>query len=512
MVKAIGIDLGTTYSAVSILSETGQPIILENQDGDKLTPSVVFFQTVDGKDEPLVGIQAKNFAATQPDNVVQYVKRQIGDPNWKFDSLSDHSYSAEEISAIILKRLKEGAENALGHEVTDAVITVPAYFDDARRVATRQAGEIAGLNVLRVLNEPTAAALAYGLSSDKSETVLVYDLGGGTFDVTLMKIENGHFDVLGTDGDRNLGGFDFDNALAMLIAEKMEAEGAEGVIVDPDFAGMLREKAEATKRSLTTIEKTNVFLDYKGKPYKISLTREEFEKETEGLVQRTQEILEDVIEEAQLSWEQVDHVLLVGGSTRMPMIRANLEKNLGRSIQYSINPDEAVATGAAIQAALEAVNQGVETEPVLLGIAGKIEVSDVTSQALGVLALSPETGNEMNSIIIPKNAKIPSKHEEVFSTVSDNQASIRVQVTQGDDIDPEFVTIIGESTINLPGTWPKNTPIKITFHYDIDQTVFVEVYDQNDTLVGHFEIERTANMSSTDLQLASMKIQNLTID
>ncbi|HGJ3054747.1 TPA: Hsp70 family protein [Streptococcus pneumoniae] len=252
MSKAIGIDLGTTYSAVSVLSETGQPQILLNQDGENLTPSVVFFQDFDGKDEPLVGIQAKNLAASRPEAVVQYVKRQMGNPNWKFDSPSDTVYTAEEISAIILKRLKEGAENALGDKVEDVVITVPAYFDDARRTATKHAGEIAGLNVLRVLNEPTAAALAYGISAEKNETVLVYDLGGGTFDVTLMKIKDGEFDVIATDGDRNLGGFDFDNALSMIIAEKMEEQGAEDIYTDEHFTALLREKSENTTQIIHT--------------------------------------------------------------------------------------------------------------------------------------------------------------------------------------------------------------------------------------------------------------------
>lgn len=512
MGKAIGIDLGTTYSAVSIMNETGMTEILDNQDGDKLTPSVVFFQSFDGNDEPLVGIQAKNLAATQPENVVQYVKRQMGDPNWRFDSLSDISYSAEEISAIILRRLKEGAENALGEEVTDVVITVPAYFDDARRTATKQAGEMAGLNVLRVLNEPTAAALAYGVQNSKKETVLVYDLGGGTFDVTLMKIENGNFDVLGTDGDRNLGGFDFDNALAVLIAEKMESGGAKDVIVDPNFAGKLREQSEAAKRALTTVDKTNVFLDYSGKPYKVNVTREEFENATRSLVERTQEILDDVINEAGVDWSEIDQVLLIGGSTRMPMIQRTLEQSLGRSIQYSINPDEAVAIGAAIQATLESVKNGNYVSEEVSEIAEQIKVSDVTSQALGVIATSSETGREINSVIIPRNAKVPSKYTELFSTVVANQKSINIRVTQGDDEDPAFVTIIGESVLELPGNWPKGHAIKISFHYDIDQTVFVEVHDENDKLIGQFEVERAANMNSKDLLVSSRKIQELSID
>ena len=512
MSKAIGIDLGTTYSAVSVLSETGQPQILLNQDGENLTPSVVFFQDFDGKDEPLVGIQAKNLAASSPEAVVQYVKRQMGNPNWKFDSPSDTVYTAEEISAIILKRLKEGAENALGDKVEDVVITVPAYFDDARRTATKHAGEIAGLNVLRVLNEPTAAALAYGISAEKNETVLVYDLGGGTFDVTLMKIKDGEFDVIATDGDRNLGGFDFDNALSMIIAEKMEEQGAEDIYTDEHFAALLREKSENTKRGLTTVEKTNVFLDYKGKSYKIPITRVEFEEATKSLMNRTEELLDDVVEESGMSWDEIDQVLLIGGSTRMPMVQRKLEEKIGKKIVYSINPDEAVAQGAAIQAALEIASksESADVSETVRGLAEKLVVSDVTSQALGTLALS--NGVKRNTIIIPKNSKVPNKYSEYFSTVVDNQQNVLVEVTQGDDEDPQFVTVIGESTIKLPGDWPAGTVLKVTYHYDVDQTVFVEVHDSDNHLLGTFEVERQANLDKSAVEVASRKIKDLTID
>lgn len=225
MGHVVGIDLGTTYSAVATLGADGVPQILPNAEGESTTPSVVFFQDIDGADEPMVGSMAKHMAGTSPDDVVQFVKRHMGDPNWRFESSSGNSYKAEEVSAIILKKLKQDAELALGEPVTDAVITVPAYFDDARRVATKQAGAIAGLNVMRVLNEPTAAAISYGLDTGKNGTVLVYDLGGGTFDVTILRINDQHFEVVGTDGDRNLGGFDFDNELMKFIADDIVKQG-----------------------------------------------------------------------------------------------------------------------------------------------------------------------------------------------------------------------------------------------------------------------------------------------
>ena len=296
-------------------------VVLQNSEGENTTPSVVFFSTSDGKDEPVVGTMAKHMAATSPDDVVQFVKRHMGDPNWRFDSSSGQSYTAEEVSAIILKRLKQDAELALGEPVTDAVITVPAYFDDARRTATKQAGKMAGFNVMRVLNEPTAAAISYGLDDEKYGTILVYDLGGGTFDVTALRVKDLNFEVLGTDGDRNLGGFDFDNALMKLIADDVAKQGGEGLLNDYEATADLREKAEMAKRSLSNVAKTNVFITFQGKNYKVSVSRKDFEKATGSLLNRTRELVEDVLDETNLTWDGIDYVLLIGGSTRMPMVR-----------------------------------------------------------------------------------------------------------------------------------------------------------------------------------------------
>jgi len=343
MSRAVGIDLGTTYSAVAILRDTGEPEVLPNRDGENITPSVVLFQAFDGRDDPLVGTMAKHSAASAPEDVVQFVKRNMGESAWRFNSTSGTAYAAEEVSAIILRRLKEDAELALGEPVTDAVITVPAYFDDARRTATRHAGKIAGLNVLRVLNEPTAAALSFGLDTSAEGTVLVYDLGGGTFDVTLMRISAGEFDVLGTDGDRNLGGFDFDNRLIEYIAAKVEEQGGPDLLDDNAQVVALREKAEMAKRSLTTVATTTVHVSADGRPFRVAVERSEFERITADLVNRTRDLTQHVLEEAGVSWGQVDHVLLVGGSTRMPMIRSLVEKLAGKAADRSVHPDEAVS-------------------------------------------------------------------------------------------------------------------------------------------------------------------------
>lgn len=509
MGRTVGIDLGTTYSAVAILRETGEPEILPNRDGEDITPSVVLFQSYDGRDEPLVGTMAKHSAAGAPDDVVQFVKRHMGDSAWRFDSSGGHSYTAEEISAIILRRLREDAELALGEPVTDAVITVPAYFDDARRTATKHAGRIAGLNVLRVLNEPTAAALSFGLDTSAEGTVLVYDLGGGTFDVTLMRIAAGEFDVLGTDGDRNLGGFDFDNRLIEHIAEKVQEQGGPDLLEDAGQVVALREKAEMAKRSLTTVATTTVHVSAGGRPFRVQVERAEFERITADLLRRTEDTTELVLEDAGVSWSQVDHVLLVGGSTRMPMVRTLVEKLAGKPADRTVHPDEAVALGAAIQAAME--DSAAPGGDLTLFDGTAPVVSDVTSQSLGVIQLDSDTGREVNTIVIPRNSKIPAKFSVGGFTVQDNQTSINVQVTQGDDTDPEYVVEIGSKDIPIP-PYPKGAPVRVTYAYDIDQTVFVELTDQTaGRSLGTFEVDRPANLSDDEVNRAAAKVSALSV-
>ena len=509
MKKAIGIDLGTTYSAVAVLRETGEPEILSSRDGEDVTPSVVLFQEYSGADEPLVGTMAKHSAASAPDDVVQFVKRHMGDPSWRFDSSSGSSYTAEEISAVILKRLKEDAELAMGTEVTDAVITVPAYFDDARRTSTKHAGKIAGLNVLRVLNEPTAAALSFGLDNSASGTVLVYDLGGGTFDVTIMRIQGGDFDVIGTDGDRNLGGFDFDNRLMEYIAAQIQEQGGPDLLVDTAQVAMLREKAEMAKRSLTTVATTTVHVSADGKPYRVQVTRAEFQRITSDFLRRTEDLAESVLEDGNLAWGDVDHVLLVGGSTRMPMVRELVERLAGKPADRSVHPDQAVALGAAIQAAVE---QAATTGQDLNIYEGSpLVVSDVTSQSLGVITVTDDLNTKVNTIIIPRNSKIPAKLGADLRTASENQTALHVEVTQGDDTDPQYVIVAGDKTLPIP-PYPIGAPIRVVYAYDIDQTIFVEVFDQTaNKSLGTFEIDRMSNLSDEQLNTATLKVAGLAV-
>ena len=517
MRTAIGIDLGTTYSAIAVMQD-GKPTILPNIEGQNITPSVVLFPSTDAGEEPLVGEMAKHSASTAPLDVVQFVKRQMGDPNWRFESANGQSYSAEEISAVILKKLKNDAETALGQPVTDVVITVPAYFDDARRTATRQAGQIAGMNVLRVLNEPTAAAMSYGLSQDKNGTVLVYDLGGGTFDVTIMDINDGDFDVLATDGNRNLGGFDFDNRIAEYVFEQIKAQGIErDVRTDDLLVAEIREKAEIAKKSLTTVAQTSIMLTVDGKHIRIKMTRDEFESRTEDLLNTTRELVEDAMENAGKSWSDIDHLLLIGGSTRMPMVKKMMTSLSCKNPELNVNPDEAVALGAAIQAYVS-VNESsaIEKEqdggvPAVIG--GElitINVSDVTSQALGVILLN-DYDQEENFVVIPKNAKIPTKGEQHARTVVDQQTSILVRVTQGEDREVRYVTEIGSKEIPIP-PYPKGSPFTVSYAYDIDQTVYVELFDDTKgVVVGKFEIDRLMNLDDEEVKNAMQRISKMDI-
>jgi molecular chaperone DnaK len=508
--EIIGIDLGTTYSAVARLGADGRPEILRNRDGDNIMPSVVLFQG----DVPIVGKMAKHSAATAPDDVVQYVKRAMGDPTWRFETSEGAAFRPEEISALILKRLKEDAELVIGAPVTDAVITVPAYFDDARRRATIDAGKIAGLEVRRVLNEPTAAALAYGLNADVDGNVVVYDLGGGTFDVTVLRIADGVFDILATHGDRNLGGFDWDNALMTLVNQRFMAEGGPDVFDDDRGVADLREKAESAKHMLSTVEQTRIAISVGGVSKVIAVTRADFEEATSPLLSRTRDIAEMVLEDAGLTWPQVDHLLLVGGSTRMPMVRSAMEKLSGRTAERTVNPDEVVAMGAAVQSAI--VRSEVAGGPVALagssgGVAKLPTINDVTSQGLGTVAVDPQTGRKVNAVIIPPNTRIPAKFGQEFSTMHDGQTGIDVDVTQGDDTDLEYVSVITTQKVAIPA-YPAGAKVRITYAYDIDQVVFIEVEDLTaNTSLGRFEVTNIANMSAAELGRAIRKTESIEV-
>lgn len=479
---AVGIDLGTTFSAVAKVNAFGKPELIPNREGEKLTPSVVYF----AGESPVVGTMAKRSVQASPLDVVEFVKRSMGDPSWRFETAAGTQYRPEEISALILKRLKVDAERVLGAEVTDAVITVPAYFDDAPRRATIDAGTIAGLNVRRILNEPTAAALAYGLDGSVSGNVVVYDLGGGTFDVTVLTITGGDFRVLATHGDRNLGGFDFDNELMRLLNTRFIAAGGPDLLDDPAWEASLREKAELAKRTLSSAPSTQVVLSAGTVTTTLPVTRAEFEDLCSALVSRTRDSVEQVVEEAGLTWRQVDRVLLAGGSTRMPMVRQMLEKVANRPPDWSQNPDDLIAQGAAIQAHL--LDQESNPATGLRATAPLPKIRDVTSHGLGELIRRGHSEELRNRVIIPRNSPLPASGSHTAGTLRDQQESIRTRITQGDSAEPADVRVIADRRFPITPR-PRDSPFVLTLRYDVDQVIYAVVTDKTTgSDIGVFEI------------------------
>jgi molecular chaperone DnaK len=507
MGRVVGIDLGTTYSAIAVVNEHGKPDIIPNREGERITPSVVLF---DG-DAPMVGSMAKRSAVASPLDVVQFVKRQMGNPSWKFRSQLGQEYSPEEVSAIILKRLREDAEVMLGGPVTDAVITVPAYFDDAQRKATQDAGRVAGLNVLRIINEPTAAALAYGLGKvSEPQTILVYDLGGGTFDVTIMRLDGASIEVLSTGGDKNLGGFDWDNVVMQYLNEQFQAQGGSDLCDSGTLEQDLRDKAEISKRTLSSRDKTNVFLSAQGKTCTVTLTLTDFEALAAGLIRRTGTIMEMVLEDAGLKWEQVDKILLVGGSTRMRAVPALVERISGKKPSFEVHPDEIVALGAALQGALLHVASG-HSDLVESASFPLVEILDVNSHSLGVVTVD-DSRRERNSIVLKKDTKLSTKVSDVFNTVVDGQTALLVQVTEGEDTDLAYVKVVGEATMAIP-PYPKGAPIEVFFEYDPNGIINVSVFDLTAKKpLGNVVIKRESNRSEGELQRMTDKLSTLNVN
>ena len=506
--RAVGIDLGTTYSAIATIGPDGDPVIVPNREGERITPSVVLFQG----DYVAVGSSARQAAAESPDDVVQFVKRKMGDRSWSFVTSSGEQIEAEMVSAAILRRLKEDAEIALGEPVTDAVITVPAYFDDARRRATIDAGEIAGLNVLGVINEPTAAAVSYGMQSGLQGTVLVYDLGGGTFDVTVMRIEGTDFRVLSVQGDRNLGGFNWDNELMGYLAREVQQVAGVDPLDDDLLSAELRDKAERAKRTLTTVPETRVMMRVDGKQHGIRVTRATFEEITRGLLAQTRTNVELALADAGVAATEVDHLLLVGGSTRMPMVRDLLTSMTGRQPRPGGNPDEAVALGAAVQAALLAARASADpadapAAPAAPSTTPPVAIHDVTALGLGVVTFDEGSGSYQNTVLLPRNSPVPGSGSEDFVTSEAGQTNVLVEITEGDDEDVEFVTVVGRGQIALPYR-DDRAPVRVVISFSANAVIFAEVFDGGDgRKLGDLEIERRSNLSRNQLTRATAQLR-----
>ena len=463
MPKAVGIDLGTTNSVVSVL-EAGEPVVIPNAEGARTTPSVVAFAK-DG--EVLVGEVAKRQAVTNADRTIRSVKRQIG-TNWNVD-IDGKKYTSQEISARTLMKLKRDAESYLGDTVTQAVITVPAYFDDHQRTATKEAGQIAGLEVLRIINEPTAAALAYGLEKDSDDqTILVFDLGGGTFDVSVLEIGDGVFEVKATHGDPQLGGDDWDQRVMDWLIDSFKGDHGVDLGNDKMAVQRLKEAAEKAKIELSQVTSTQINLPFitatDAGPLHLdySLTRAKFQEMTADLIERCRSPFDQAVSDAGVSKDQIDHVIMVGGSTRMPAVQELVNKLTGREPHKGVNPDEVVAMGAAIQAG------------VLKGDVKDILLLDVTPLSLGI-----ETKGGVMTKLIERNTTIPTRKTEVFTTAEDNQPSVEIHVLQGEREMSDFNKTLGKfQLVDLPLA-PRGVPqIEVTFDIDANGIVNVRAKDR----------------------------------
>ena len=507
--KVIGIDLGTTNSVVSVL-EGGEPKVLANQEGNRLTPSVVAFTD---QGETLVGEQAKRQAVTNPKNTVYSIKRFMGRRHSEVSAeekivpysvvggsedyvqveATGETYKPPEISALVLRKLKEAAESYLGHKVNRAVVTVPAYFNDAQRQATKDAGQIAGLEVERIINEPTAASLAYGMDKKQDQKIAVFDLGGGTFDVSILEVDAESVEVLSTNGDTHLGGDDFDEVLINHIADTFQSEQGIDLREDAMALQRLREASEKAKQELSTAQTTDINLPFiiadanqEAKHLQLSITRADFERLIDGLVERCRKPILDALSDAKLKPSDIEEVVLVGGSTRIPKVQDFVKELFNREPHRGVNPDEVVALGAAIQGGIIA---GDVTDVVLL---------DVTPLSLGI-----ETEGGIMTTLIERNTTIPTSRSEIFSTAADNQTAVTVQVFQGERQMAHDNRQLGQFNLDGIPPAPRNVPqVEVTFDIDVNGILNVTAKDKATNKEQSVRIEESSGLSDGEIEQA----------
>ncbi len=517
----VGIDLGTTYSAIAQLDHDGNPKLIANADDRPITPSVVLLGD-DGR--VMVGPSFERISIATTEQIVEAVKREMGNEDFSV-VYQNKKLTAEFISALIMKKLKQDAEERIG-PIANAVITVPYYFNDVRRKATQDAGRIAGLNVIDIINEPTAATLAYAWmkgelgrsdKDSKEKTIMVYDLGGGTFDVTVVCYTPTNFKVLATDGDVMLGGLDWSRRLVDHVSEQFMRKFGEDPREDPEALRTFSQECEEAKRVLSEETQCPISVYYKGKTLTVSLTRADFERMTADLLQRTKDTTELVLQQANVDPNTLDEVLLIGGSTYMPVVEQMLRDICDKEPSRTVIPEEAVAQGAAIHAAiLEAKAAGGEgniAEAIIKRLRS-VNTSDVNSHSLGVKITDPEEKSQkINHIMIPKNTQIPFKHTQKFVTNSDNQKRIHVYILEGDAKDPDACTQIGDfRVVDLPPDLPKGSPVEVTYEYDANGRIHAAAKELTHNKVATTEIVRDYGLDDQGVDAFRELAQNYNVE
>ncbi|VTT97418.1 Heat shock protein 70 OS=Planctomyces limnophilus (strain ATCC 43296 / DSM 3776 / IFAM 1008 / 290) GN=Plim_3585 PE=3 SV=1: HSP70: HSP70 [Gemmataceae bacterium] len=505
----IGIDLGTTFCAVAALDDRGRPVSVPNRDGDILTPSAVYLA---GDGSAVVGQPALDLALEEPERVATLVKRRMGLPDYG-RPVAGREFRPETLSAVILKKLAQDAAAHLG-PVTGCVITVPAYFDDTRRKATMDAGRIAGLNVLDIIDEPSAAALAYsvgagGAAAPAPQTVLVYDLGGGTFDVTLVKLGKKRFQVLGIEGDVRLGGRDWDDRIAAHAAERFAKEFGTDPRTDPQSDAALQASAERAKRSLSKVEQVSVTVSHDGRRLTVPITRAEFETMTRDLLVRTRLTAQHLLASTGLTWDQVDKVLMVGGSTHMPATRKMLADLTGREPDHSLAVSEVVARGAAVHAGIRSAADPGNAEPPPGDLGDIVEIS-VNAHSLGVQVRQGD--EQLNHKLVPKNTQLPAAAEQVYYTAADDQTRVRVRILQGEANQAEACIPVGECWIEgLPPDLPKGSPVKVRCGVGSNGRIEVTATDLTSGRAATAAILRPGGLTDQELAREAAWVRNMRV-
>ena len=516
--KAVGIDLGTTFSAICHVDENGRTQIIPNAESERITPSVILF---DGN-TAVIGSAAKQNAVAEPEKIVDFVKREMGKSKAEFHrEFGGKLWSAEELSALILRKLKQDGEKFLGVPITDAVITVPAYFSDVERTATKHAGLLAGLEVLQILNEPTAAAFAYGIDKRRgNETVFVFDLGGGTFDVTIMKIAEHHIQMLGSNGDHRLGGKDWDDVIVNWVSEEFDRQFNENPLLDLHSYQDLYNRSLTAKIQLSSRNSATVVHSFAGHSLKIELSREEFERRSRHLLEKAKAICEIAMSEAGLDWNQIDRILLTGGMTRMPSVREMIRQMSGRPMSEDLSPDEAVAMGAALQATLILLGREDDTGERVISAQTRdklstaegtlVKVTNITTHTLGVVLWDDEAMEEYVFPMIKKSTPVPAEVENSFGTAKANMKNVIVRVVEGESTVPAECTPLGLCNVELPPFLPKGSPVQLTYRYDENQVLEVKVdaYGKQSVV----KISRNLGLNEAEMEEATADLMRVNVE